>query len=105
MTQEAALAESVMRHLVEIVSSPDLYSSEDFDAVSKRRIRVARHLQLAAVGALGVMFQMKEMEAICEGEFDGVFVPLGCNSIDRICPKICPKSCLYFRDMSIGRQT
>ena len=46
------------------------------DAVSKRRIRVARHLQLAAVGALGVMFQMKEMEAICEGEFDGVFVPL-----------------------------
>ena len=76
MTQEAALAESVMRHLVEIVSSPDLYSSEDFDAVSKRRIRVARHLQLAAVGALGVMFQMKEMEAICEGEFDGVFVPL-----------------------------
>ena len=82
MTQEAALAESVMRHLVEIVSSPDLYSSEDFDAVSKRRIRVARHLQLAAVGALGVMFQMKEMEAICEGEFDGVFVPLGCNSVD-----------------------
>ena len=76
MTQEAALAESVMRYLVEIVSSPDLYSSEEFDPVSNRRIRVARHLQLAAVGALGVMFEMKEMEANCEGEFDGVFVPL-----------------------------
>merc|ERR550539_349427 len=51
MTQEASLAESVMRYLVEIVSSSDLYSSEDFDAVSKRRIRVARHLQLAAIEA------------------------------------------------------
>ena len=76
MTQEASLAESVMRYLVEIVSSSDLYSSEDLDAVSKRRIRVARHLQLAAIEALGIMFGMKEMEAICEGEFDGVFVPL-----------------------------
>lgn len=76
MTQEASLAESVMRYLVEIVSSSDLCSSEDFDAVSKRRIRVARHLQLAAIEALGIMFEMKEMEAICEGEFDGVFVPL-----------------------------
>lgn len=76
MTQEPSLAENVMRYLVEIVSSADLYSSEDFDAVSKRRIRVARHLQLAAIEALGVMFEMKEMEAICDGEFDGVFVPL-----------------------------
>ena len=75
MTQEAALAESVMRHLVEIVSSPDLYSSEDFDAVSKRRIRVARHLQLAAVGALGVMFEMKEMVQVAVA-FSDIFVPL-----------------------------
>ena len=76
LTQEAALAENIMRYLVEIVSSSDLYSSEDYDAVSKRRIRVARHLQLAAIEALGIMFEMKEMEAICDGEFDGVFVPL-----------------------------
>ena len=34
------------------------------------------HFQLAAISALGIMFEMKEMEAICEGEFDGVFVPL-----------------------------
>ncbi len=79
LTQEPPLAEEVMRYLLELISSPTLAfysSSERREGLSNRPSRVAKHLPLAAIVALGTMFDMKEMEAICDGEFDSVVVPL-----------------------------
>jgi hypothetical protein len=78
ITQEVSLADKVMRYLLEMISTPSasLYTSDEKEHLSQRRIRLAKHAPLAAIIALGTMCEMKEMEAICDGEFDTVFVPL-----------------------------
>lgn len=81
MTQDKSLASQVLQTLMKLIDLDRLYS-EDKDNVSEKRVRDARHEPLSAIVALGHMFEMREMESICEGEFAHIFVPLltACSS-------------------------
>ena len=79
MTQDKALANNLLQSLMKMIQLEALYN-EDKDTVSERTLRDAKHESLSAIVALGHMFEMKEMESICEGKAKTLRSYFSCNT-------------------------
>lgn len=77
LSHDSSLAQNVLKQLLQQINSTvDIYSEEKIDHLSSRPVRCAHHLPLASISALNSLFQMKEMELLCESEFPVIFVSL-----------------------------
>lgn len=75
MTQEKVLAEFLLKHLLGKIH-PSSLLAEKLDKFTSKKETIVNHRPLAAILALSICFESKEMEAIVESEFADVFVPL-----------------------------
>lgn len=69
------MAEFLLKHLLGQVQ-PQVLVSEKLDKFTSKKECIVNHRPLAAIVALSICFESKEMEAIVESEFADVFVPL-----------------------------
>eukprot|EP00094_Tigriopus_californicus_P000040 TCALIF_00040-PA protein Name:"Similar to CDC45 Cell division control protein 45 homolog (Homo sapiens)" AED:0.07 eAED:0.08 QI:0/0.16/0/0.85/1/1/7/0/2542 len=77
LSHDSSLAQSALKQLLQQINSKvDIYSEQKIDHLSSRPVRCAHHLPLASISALNSLFQMKEMELLCESEFPVIFVSL-----------------------------